>query len=409
MTLCVVAAYNNELRWKSRLANFRVFEDHMAATPGVRLVTVECAAGNLPFELPDRDGVVRVRVRSNDMIWRKENLQNVGFRAAGDWDYGLAIDGDLFWHDPTWAARTVDALQHHRIVQVSSDIVWLGPKDEEFAGHGKSLMFWYERSRRAHGKGQYWHKPGPVVMLDNGYPGGAWAFRHDAFEAMGGLLDICLLGAADYHAVYAMLGLRDALLDDNDYTPGYRQALAAHGARAARAIDRDVGLVAGTVYHLWHGPLHARRYATREQILIRNHYDPATDIVWDGRGVMHLAGNKPRLRDDIRDYFAERDEDSVDTKPPVPEAKPVPYHRPTITLFAVPPVIVKGRSTTLRWRSHHATSVHGINWTAVGLDSVATVTPAKTTRYEIVATGPGGTATAEATVEVIGPFPFANE
>ena len=38
----------------------------------------------------------------------------------------------------------------------------------------------------------------------------------------------------------------------------------------------------------------------------------ATDLVRDHQGLIGFAGNKPRLRDDVRAYFAERDEDTRD-------------------------------------------------------------------------------------------------
>ena len=59
----------------------------------------------------------------------------------------------------------------------------------------------------------------------------------------------------------------------------------------------------------------ARRYCTREQILIRNHYDPNVDIVRRRDGLIELAGKKPRLRDDTSAYFAERNEGTVDFYP----------------------------------------------------------------------------------------------
>jgi hypothetical protein len=68
--------------------------------------------------------------------------------------------------------------------------------------------------------------------------------------------------------------------------------------------------VPGLVFHLWHGALANRQYSSREQILIRNHYDPATDIVRDGQGLIGFAGNKPPLVADIEAYFRTRDEDS---------------------------------------------------------------------------------------------------
>ena len=98
--------------------------------------------------------------------------------------YVALIDGDMLFHDESWVEQTLHALQLHKAVQTSSDIIWLGPRNE-FVGHAKSLMHWYVRSRRAQGEGQYWHKAGPVEMLDFGYPG-AWAYRRAAFDEMGG-------------------------------------------------------------------------------------------------------------------------------------------------------------------------------------------------------------------------------
>jgi hypothetical protein len=40
-----------------------------------------------------------------------------------------------------------------------------------------------------------------------------------------------------------------------------------------------------------------RSYSRRAHILIRNHYDPALDITRDHNGFVHLASNKPLLRD----------------------------------------------------------------------------------------------------------------
>jgi hypothetical protein len=45
-------------------------------------------------------------------------------------------------------------------------------------------------------------------------------------------------------------------------------------------------------------------------VLRDNDYDPRTDIARDWQGVYQLTGNKPRLRDQIRAYFRDRNEDS---------------------------------------------------------------------------------------------------
>ncbi len=54
-----------------------------------------------------------------------------------------------------------------------------------------------------------------------------------------------------------------------------------------------------------------RGYITRPQILMNNEYNPASDIRYDENGVLQLADNKPKFRDDIRAYFKARDEDNI--------------------------------------------------------------------------------------------------
>ncbi len=303
--LDVVLPFCNPMGWKSRLSNFRRCEDGMVATAGVRLTTVELAYGDRPFALPDRDGVRRVRVRGRDVLWHKENLVNIGFAS-----YGAMVDGDVLFHDPLWAAGVVHALAVHDIVQVSSHIIWLGPRNQ-FVARGNSFMSMYAAARRLHYRNRYYHPQDPF-QPENGYPGHAWAYRRDAFTALGGLLDVCILGAGDFHMVSALLNLPDRLLQDSDYMPEYRAALAEWGRNARAVTKQNVGNVPGLTFHLWHGSLAKRGYSTREHILIRNRFNPGADLTRDSQGLIGLAGNKPRLRDDLLAYFAERDEDSTE-------------------------------------------------------------------------------------------------
>lgn len=314
--LHVVAVYSNPMQWRSRPANWQRFEAGMLAA-GVDLTTVELEYGHRPFQLPERPGVRRIRVRGRDILWHKENLIRIGFdRLTGagiDWRYGAAIDGDfLFWQDWDWARETISALQVHRVVQISSDLIFLGPHDD-YTGHGVSFMRCFGDVRRRHYCGKHYH-PGPPGRLDrHGYPGGAWAWTRDAYHAMGGPFDVFILGGGDQHMATGFVGMPDPVAGNRDYSPGYRLALANWRDRVATGLRYDIGLVPGTAFHLWHGKFADRQYSSRYQILVRNHYDPAIDIVRDHQGLIELAGNKPRLRDDVREYFSSRDEDSTVT------------------------------------------------------------------------------------------------
>jgi hypothetical protein len=329
--LCVVP-FNNPMQWKSRLANMRRTEDGLLAA-GVNLATVEVTYGDRPYQLPDREGVTRLRYATNDVLWQKENAVNVGFRAL-QWKYGAMIDGDILFHDMEWPLRTLHSLQLTPVTQISTDLVFLGPASQHL-GTRQSYMRRYrvERTRVRSLDSVKYNIEIPITPHGDGYPGGAWGYRHEAFEALGGLLDTCIIGAGDQHMAWAMTETPDVLIE-NSTTP-YATAVQAWRRRCSTVIKRDVGLVSGLATHLWHGKRADRKYPGRWKILLDNKFDPETDLVRDSNGLIRLAGNKPNLRDDLRSYFSMRNEDSVDLDPPAVLApdmgrghydQPSPFH-----------------------------------------------------------------------------------
>lgn len=312
--LHIFACYANPLRWRARLENFRRFEHHILAA-GLPLTTVECSYGRLDWDLPDRPGVTRVRVRARDVLWHKENLLALAALRTADWEYAAAIDGDIHFVDPDWPLNTLHALQLHKIVQISSELIFLGPAGQHI-GRVNSIMKLYlaalaEDCLAPPASLYDPHSCSPIVLKQHGYPGGAWAYRREAWDAVGGLMDRCIVGAADHHMAQALLELRQPG-EPRGLSPAYDQYIENWSLRAKKAINRDVGLVPGLAVHYWHGKTADRKYQDRPRILKRNQYDPATDVSYDSQGVLQLTGGKPNLRDDLRAYFSSRNEDSVD-------------------------------------------------------------------------------------------------
>ncbi len=94
------------------------------------------------------------------------------------------------------------------------------------------------------------------------------------------------------------------------------------------------------------------------------------------------------------------------TEPPPPPPPPVPA--PTVRLSASPSTIEKGQSSTLTWSSTNASNVAvdgGIG--NVEASGNRGVTPSRSTTYKATASGPGGTAAAEARITVTEPPPVA--
>ena len=302
--LHVVTCVSNPIRWRSRLALFGRFAEHMRDS-GVRLTVVECAFGDRPFELADDLRFQHVPVRATTMVWTKENLVNLGIaRLPQDWKYVAWIDADVMFRNPGWAAETVHALQLYGFVQPWSDCYDLGPDGEHLELHRSFARLWHERQPILQGP-----QCGGATGYRFAHPGYAWAATRQALENVGGLIETAALGAADHHMAMALIGrVGDSI--HGGVTPGYAAPLAQWQDRAMRHVAGNLGYVPGSIEHWFHGPKTARAYVDRWSILTRHGFDPATDLKRNTWGVLELAGNKPELRHDIDRYFRSRNEDA---------------------------------------------------------------------------------------------------
>ncbi|MBT8398023.1 MAG: hypothetical protein KJN92_13705, partial [Gemmatimonadetes bacterium] len=75
------------------------------------------------------------------------------------------------------------------------------------------------------------------------------------------------------------------------------------------AVEGRVGYIPGRVFHLWHGDLLDRQYASRLKILNDHSFDPFSDISLDPQGIWRWDSHKPQLHREIRAYFESRKED----------------------------------------------------------------------------------------------------
>lgn len=298
--LHVITAIANPIRWASRIRLYRDFEQQMLDS-GVRLTVVECAYGDRSHELIGNPHVNQVPVRAKTLVWNKENLINLGIaRLPQDWRYAAWIDADVEFRKRGWADETVHALQQYDVVQPWSDCYDLGPNDDHLTAHRSFARMVHE---------------GNVISVSDvgggrfAHPGYAWAATRRALTLLGGLVETAALGAGDHHMALALIGrVRESV--PGGISGAYMRPLLRWQDRATQHIAQNIGYVPGTIEHAWHGSKDKRAYVDRWTILIRNGFDPDTDLVRNTWGVFELAGNKPGLRQDIDRYFRARDEDS---------------------------------------------------------------------------------------------------
>jgi hypothetical protein len=279
------------------------------------LVTIEVALKDRDFEtLYEKDGESyfpfksqelnnnHILLRTKSELWHKERAINLAInRLPHDWKYVAWCDADVQFSRDDWVEETIHRLQHYSVVQLFSESVNLSPSFEVVGN--KRISFF-----KAFLEG-YDLKAGPYFKLP--HPGFGFAFTREAIDALGGLLDMAILGSADLHMARALTGnVKQGLYAK--LSKGYIEQLELWQARADDFIHHNVGVVPGLCMHFWHGNRVDRKYHDRWKILVDNGYDPEFDIKADGQGLFQFSKNKPKLEQQIREYFSSRNEDSID-------------------------------------------------------------------------------------------------
>lgn len=330
-TLHVAACYSNPFRWRTRRELANDFRRHMGGLPNVELHLIELAYGERPFDIANPELYpADIALRTSAELFHKENILNLAIqRFPPGWKYGAIVDADFHFTRHDIALETIHQLQHYDWVQMFSSYLNVSGETSPGKGHrpigsptnGFAYGYVNNGSRLPPGYDGGWAEPYPTsgsAMPWIGSPGGAWAFRRESFDAVGGLIDRCILGSGDW---YMAFGLSGSVADVNverrlgkraeAYRSEYFEYIKAWQTRAAAEIQGNIGYVDSFALHHYHGPLQARGYATRDDILIENAYSPIHDVHPDRQGVLQLYNRaKPELRKAIRRYFLERSEDN---------------------------------------------------------------------------------------------------
>lgn len=311
----IITMIMNPIRFESR---HRIYHEWMEVMKhsGANIVTCELAFGNRPFMVTNKDNPNHVQLRSLDEVWLKENALNCTINyITQTWPDAREfawIDADVFpmrtardWIDETW-----HALQHYHFVQMFEYAMNLDPNYNTHGGKQASFLSAYVKS------GYIPPTPeGDWYYYKHGHPGYAWAATREALDWTGGLFDLGILGAGDRHMALALIHMVEHSFP-HDITSGYVTELLRWQNRCKQYIKKDVGFVPGTIAHQWHGDKKFRRYKDRWRILADQKYDPRVDLRRDTHGLFQLEVDvgderQMRLRDLLRTYFRERNEDAI--------------------------------------------------------------------------------------------------
>lgn len=312
--LHVILPVSNSVRYRTR---WKLAEDaaKMVSESGAVPWIVEVAFANRDFALTSAGEPQHVQLRTAHELWMKEHSVNLAVhRLPPDAQYIAYIDTDTRFARDDWADETIHQLQHYACVQMWSEYHCLD-SSYRLISSAHSLMNSYLNGwpLTPFPNGDGYAPPEPSKVPWPGPPGLAWAWRRDAWDTVGGLLDVCILGSADTYMAFGLLGrLTDDLVSPK-FSPGYRRAIYQWQERAS-ALMKNIGMVQGLALHYWHGSFKSRGYGTRNKTLIDGKFDPFEDLKRDWQGVYQLHVHDERtikIRDGVRQYLASRNEDQL--------------------------------------------------------------------------------------------------
>lgn len=316
-TLYVIGVCSNPARWHSRYHVAREWIKHMLGTHNVHLTIVEGQYGERHHELephqidPDqhienfRHRYDHLKLNLRSEAWVKESMINIGFRhaiAVHGAKYLCWCDMDIFFRDEHWAQEALHQLQTYPVIQPWQDCADLGPQGG-ISRHFRSFGYQHQRGipKQTHPSQTYY---------EYAHTGFAWCCTREFWEQCMGLMDFPILGSADHHMGFAMIGrVNDTI--HRGMTPAFFELCREWQERAMQITNGEVGFSVGRIEHWFHGPKNRRYYRERWQILVDNKFDPKIDLRRSGQGIQYLVG-KPKLEHAIIKYNRSRLEDSIE-------------------------------------------------------------------------------------------------
>lgn len=297
-TLHIVTVISNVCEFKRRWELMEQFISRIENLPNAKLYVVELAYSTQDFHITSATNPQHLQLRTEHALWHKENLINLGVRRLlpEDWKAVAWIDGDIEIENPNWVTDTLKVLTRFDIVQLFTtcfDLDWNENPMSIWQSYG--YKYCHGKTFKQEKGFNYWHC---------GY---AWACTRTYWNAIGGLYDRSILGSGDYILSQSILKRSAYIIHQN--LSGFKKEIKDY-YEYNLCNDIKVGYIPTNINHYFHGSKINRKYIERNEIFIRNNYDPSVHVMYDEAGVLVPSpAMSEEFISDINAYFRQRNED----------------------------------------------------------------------------------------------------
>lgn len=289
--LHVILVVSNPCMYARRYLLAKQCIHRLRSEKNIQVYVVELAYGNQQFYVTKPYCKTHLQLRTRDVLWHKENMINLGIQKLlpSNWKAAAWIDADVEFTSSTWALDCLKVLNGTAdILQLWELAIDQGPRNETLKIF-QSFGYFHSRGSK---DATVWH------------PGFAWAITHKAYDTIGGLYDVSILGSGDHNMAMCFRDVDKAL--NEKCTDGYKASMEEWGHKAA---GLRLAYIPGTLRHYFHGSKKNRRYHDRWEILVNHQFNPSTHLC-RVHGLLQFSSEcPPQLQTHILEYFQQRNED----------------------------------------------------------------------------------------------------
>lgn len=289
--LAVIACHFNPCGYTAPRVNLFRFVRHIQRD-GLPLFGVEAYWKGQDPVTSGLPGWTQILVAESGKVFQKEALLNAAARLVpAQYTKLVAVDADLTFADPGWAAAASKALDTHVVIQPFATAVFEAEDGRE------------ERRVPA---------SAAVVSADPkaGHPGFAVGAVREFWDVHGGFYAYSPIGAGD---VLSMAAFKGATVSDNHAgsmggTWEARLNFQAWQEGVSFWTEGRIGHIPGELWHSYHGSLADRSYVSRNQCIAG--LNPSEHLEIMPEGWLSWSRNAPaEMMAAVARYFSNRKED----------------------------------------------------------------------------------------------------
>jgi len=299
-----ITTFFNPINYKNKIKNYKIFRK-CSKMQGLKLLTVELAYGNSPFELnkDDADILIQLRTGKNNIFWQRERLLNIGLEhLPKDCDKIAWVDCDIIFANNNWVKETSDLLNKYKIIQPFSISVKVSKNKKPWEIKLDKIEFGALENQKRYSVGYKFQEKG---NYNGGRPGMAWAARKEIFEDIG-FYDKLILGSGDISNISAFCNHKEII---SHFPEKILDDMKSWKDEIYKRVRKSISYTPGILFHLWHGDVKDRKYKERHLLLKKYSFNPKEDIKKNEDGVLVWASDKPKMHQAIKKYSKRRKEE----------------------------------------------------------------------------------------------------